>query len=67
VRRRHLSICWIALLAHSELDPHHRDVFDEVLDSLPLTSEQSTMLGLSAMHSTQAVASAINEIADRCL
>jgi hypothetical protein len=42
-------------------------VFDEVLDSLPLTSEQSTMLGLSAMHSTQAVASAINEIADRCL
>lgn len=52
------------LIAHAELDPHHRDELDEVLESLPLTPEQSSVLGLSAISSTHMLARAIDEIVD---
>jgi Iron-containing redox enzyme len=64
-RTGHSRDAFRTLLAHAEFDPHHRDALDKTLDALALTSAQSTVLGLSAMHSTQMVASAINEIADR--
>jgi Iron-containing redox enzyme len=63
-RTRHSPSAFRTLLAHAELDPHHGDVLDETLDALTLTREQSTMLGLSAMHSAQALASALVEIVD---
>jgi hypothetical protein len=50
------------LIAHAELDPHHRDELDETLDSLPLMPEQSTVMGLSAMYSVHMAARAIDEI-----
>jgi Iron-containing redox enzyme len=53
------------LLAHADLDPHHREVLDEKLDALPLAKEHSTVLGLSAMYSAYTLAQAIDEIADR--
>jgi hypothetical protein len=37
------------LYKHAQLDPHHRDDLDAVLDSLPLTPEQSALLGISAL------------------
>jgi hypothetical protein len=52
------------LIAHAELDPHHRDELDETLDRLPLTREQTTVLGLSAMSSAHMLSRAIDEIAD---
>ena len=38
------------LYKHAQLDPHHRDDLDDVLDHLPLTPAHQEMLGLSALH-----------------
>jgi hypothetical protein len=64
-RTGHRPEAFRTLLAHAELDPHHGDALDETIDRLPLTREQSTVLGLSAMHSTLTMARAIEEIPDR--
>lgn len=53
------------LLAHAELDPHHRDDLNRTLDSLPLTSEQRSVLGLSAMHSVHLLTRCIEEVIER--
>jgi len=37
------------LYKHAQLDPHHRDDLDTVLDLLPLAPEHSAMLGISAL------------------
>lgn len=52
------------LIAHGELDPHHRDELDEMLEGLPLTEDQSTVLGLSGMFSTHMLARVIDEVVD---
>ena len=39
------------MVAHAELDPRHGDELFELVDTLPLTPEQSAVMGLSAMHS----------------
>jgi heme oxygenase-like protein len=38
------------LYKHAQLDPHHRDDLDDVLDTLPLAPAHEAMLGLSALH-----------------
>jgi hypothetical protein len=53
------------LSAHGELDPHHREELDEALDSLPLTPEQSTAVGTSAMYTVHMLTRAIDEILDK--
>jgi hypothetical protein len=50
------------LAAHAELDPHHRDGLFQALDRLPLTAEQSAVVGLSAMSSVHLLAKALDEI-----
>jgi hypothetical protein len=50
------------LRAHGELDPHHRRELDEAIDGLPLTPEQSSAMGVSAMWSVHMLARAIDEI-----
>lgn len=50
------------LRAHAELDPGHAEELDAVLDSLPLTHEQSTVIGLSGIHTVGALARAYGEI-----
>jgi len=52
------------LIAHAELDPGHRQELDTLLDGLPLTHEQSTVMGLSAIASVQILALAIDELRD---
>lgn len=52
------------LIAHAELDPHHIDELNETLDNLPLTPEQTTVLGLSAMYSAHMLSRVIDEIVD---
>lgn len=54
------------LIAHGELDPHHREELDQMLDRLPLSPEQSMVVGLSGMFSTQMLSAAINEILGEC-
>jgi hypothetical protein len=50
------------MLAHAELDPGHREELDRLLDSLPLTPEQSAVMGLSAMWSTHLFTRALDEV-----
>jgi hypothetical protein len=38
------------LYKHAQLDPHHRDDLDRVLDTLPLAPEHRALLGISALH-----------------
>ena len=52
------------LAEHAELDPHHRDELDQLIDSLPLTPELETTLGLSAMSSVGLMARCIEEVAE---
>jgi Iron-containing redox enzyme len=52
------------VLAHAELDPGHSAELDELLDSLPLTREQSGVVGLSAMTTVELYARALDEVVD---
>jgi hypothetical protein len=51
-------------IEHGDLDPGHRDHLDETLDSLPLTPEQESMLGISAIASADLAARALAELLD---
>lgn len=50
------------LREHSGLDPHHFEEFNEALDALPLTAEQSALVGLSAMHTVASIAGLFEEM-----
>jgi hypothetical protein len=50
--------------AHAELDPGHADELADTIDTLPLTPEQSTVLGLSAMSTAHALARVLDELVD---
>lgn len=47
---------------HAELDPGHRDHLDRVLDSLPLTPEQESVLGISATTTAAVATTALEEL-----
>jgi len=49
---------------HAELDPGHRDHLDRVLDALPLTQEEETVLGVSAMTTADLATRALREVLD---
>ena len=53
------------LLEHADLDPHHADELYKTIDRLPLTREQSSVIGLSAMHTVATQALLFDEIVDR--
>lgn len=50
------------LVAHAELDPRHGDELFELVDTLPLTPEQSAVMGLSAMHSVEMYTRALEDV-----
>ncbi|HEX2027348.1 MAG TPA: iron-containing redox enzyme family protein [Nitriliruptorales bacterium] len=52
------------LMAHAELDPHHRDDLDRTLDALPLSPAQRSLLGTSALHSARLFARCVEEIVE---
>lgn len=58
------SRCFRMLAEHAELDPHHRDELDQLIDSLPLTPDLETLLGLSAMSTTGLMARALEEVVE---
>jgi hypothetical protein len=53
------------LTAHAALDVDHRDELFDALDRLPLTEEQSAVIGLNAMSSVHLLARAIDEVSGR--
>jgi len=52
------------LVKHARLDPHHRDEMFAQLDELPLTASQSELVALSAFHTIEHSALALEEILD---
>jgi hypothetical protein len=52
------------LIEHADLDPDHERELYQLLDGLPLTREQSEVVGLSAMHTLHAVSLTLEEIID---
>jgi hypothetical protein len=53
------------LVLHADLDPGHGNDLDDLLDSLPLTEQQRTVLGLSALTSVRQFTRAQQELLER--
>ncbi|MDP8904642.1 MAG: iron-containing redox enzyme family protein [Chloroflexota bacterium] len=53
------------LSLHGELDPRHGEELDHVLDTLPLTDGQRTVLGLSAIASVHGMTAVVDEIIEK--
>jgi hypothetical protein len=53
------------LLLHTDLDPHHGDDLDDLLDSLALTEQQRTLIGVSAITSVQLITQGQQDLLDR--
>jgi pyrroloquinoline quinone (PQQ) biosynthesis protein C len=51
-------------IQHGDLDPGHRDHLDRTIDSLPLTAEHESALGVSAISSAVLAARALEELLD---
>ena len=51
-------------IEHGDLDPGHRDHLDRTVDSLPLTAEHESALGVSAIASAGLAARALEELLD---
>jgi hypothetical protein len=47
---------------HGELDPGHLDELDRFLDSLPLTPDHESLLGVSLVHTTSALGGCIRQL-----
>lgn len=50
------------LLAHAEIDPHHAADLFRLLDELPLSPAQSSLVGLSALHTIHAIVGLFEEL-----
>lgn len=61
-RTEHSPKAFRTLLEHADLDQAHGEKLDQLLDGLSLTPDQSTVLGLSAMHSVHMEALSLEEI-----
>lgn len=53
------------LLAHAEIDPHHAADLFGLLDELPLSPAQSSLVGLSALHTVGALGAVFAELIAR--
>jgi heme oxygenase-like protein len=52
------------LIQHGELDPHHRDELNRMIDALAMTRTQEAALGVSAMSSVDLLARSVREVVD---
>jgi hypothetical protein len=53
-----------SLLHHAEADLRHRDELHELLDRLPLDNEQTSLLGVSALHTVRVLGETFGELFD---
>jgi hypothetical protein len=56
--------CFRMLAEHAELDPHHGEELDGLVDSLPLTPDLETLLGVSAMRTVGFMARCLEEVVE---
>jgi hypothetical protein len=47
---------------HGELDPGHRDGLDRFLDTLPLTADHESLLGVSLVHTVSSLGGCVREL-----
>jgi hypothetical protein len=52
------------LYKHAQLDPHHRDDLDDLVNSLPLSPEHSALMGLSALHTIDKLGGILERLLD---
>jgi hypothetical protein len=52
------------LRVHADADPHHNAELDAFIDSLPLSAEQRTLLGVSSLRAAHHLVQALNEIVE---
>lgn len=63
-RRNKLSLnCFSSHVYHAKIDPQHRREFDDMLDSLPMTSDQLALIGLSALRTIGLMTKIMSDIA----
>lgn len=61
--RHDLSLdCFSSFLYHAKIDPQHGRDLDEVLDTLPLTADHLTLIGLSSLRTIGLMTDIMNEI-----
>lgn len=56
-----------SMYEHADLDIIHRDEIHRLLDDLPLTPQQETLIGISALQTVDLLGRAFNEIFMRCV
>ena len=61
-RTGHDRAAFRTLIAHADRDPDHRDELDDLLDRIPLTSDQWLLVSLSALHSVHTLASILDDV-----
>ncbi len=54
------------LKAHAEDDPGHIAMLNSTLDQMPLTGNQAKFIGLSALHTIDAVAAVFEQLIENC-
>jgi hypothetical protein len=55
-----------SMYEHADLDIIHRDEIHRLLDDLPLTAQQETLIGISALQTVDLLGGTFNEIFKRC-
>jgi hypothetical protein len=58
-------IAFSSLFDHAQRDVAHRAHLDQVVDDLPLSGEQESLISLSAFHAVTLLGEALNEILQR--
>jgi hypothetical protein len=64
-RTGHPRKAFRTMLAHGVLDPRHRDDLDAAIDALPLTPEQESTIGLSALSTATLLTQLLDEVVAR--
>jgi Iron-containing redox enzyme len=64
-RTGHTREAFRTLIRHAELDPLHRQDFDEMLDRLPLSPEQSAVIGVSGLYSINAFTRVLEDVLEQ--
>lgn len=53
---------WRTYRFHGDVDPHHLEDLDRAVDAMPLTQYEMSLIGISAMHTSNGLAQCVNEL-----
>lgn len=64
VRTGYPADAFRCMLVHAENDPHHQADLNELLDSMPLTPAQNSLIAMSALHAAESIAALLDHLVD---